>query len=460
MSEAKRAAAVESAYALMKASIITYRDRPVGVVAAMDPESPADNYHECFMRDFVPAALVFLLDGEHEIVRNFLETMIDLRDEIRNLDGHWQAPGVLPASFKVVRDARGDETISADFGDRAIGRVAPVDSVMWWVALLARYVEVTGDTAFAHEPKVQATLTAILKLALRDTFEVYPTLHAPEASFMIDRRLGVYGHPLEIQALFYALLRFVPHLLKPTDQNREALKVVKRREKKLREFVRKEYWLDLGRLNQIHRYKTEEAGGDVDNILNIHPQNIARWVVDWMPDRGGYLAGNIGVGRLDFRFFALGNLAAVSFGLATREMAESLFHLYEARWDDLVGRMPLKICFPALEGREWELQTGFDPKNVPWSYHNAGNWPVLLYPFTGSALRTGRADLAQRAFDTVCERLPHDSWPEYYDGRHGRLVGRQACRNQVWSATGFILSHKYLENPDVLSRLFHEGEIG
>lgn len=460
MNDASRAAAVKAAYEILGKSIVTFRGRPVGVVAAMDPESPAENYNECFMRDFVPAALVFLLDGEHEIVRNFLETVIELRTEIRDLEGHWQMPGVLPASFKVVRDAAGNEEVSPDFGDRAIGRVAPVDSVMWWVALLARYVEETGDTAFAHEEKIQATLRAILKLALRDTFEVYPTLHAPEASFMIDRRLGVYGHPLEIQALFFALLRFMPHLLTPSAENREALGVVKRREAALRSFVRKYYWLDLRRLNEIHRFKTEEAGGYVANILNVYPQSIPSWTVDWMPDRGGYLAGNIGVGRLDFRFFALGNLAAVSFGLATREMAEDLFRLYEARWDDLVGRMPVKICYPALEGAEWRIQTGSDPKNVPWSYHNAGNWPVLLYAFTGAALRSGRADLAERALDIACKRLPDDAWPEYYDGRHGRLIGRQACRYQVWSATALILAHKYVDNPSVLSRLFHEGEIG
>lgn len=39
----------------------------------------------------------------------------------------------------------------------------------------------------------------------------------------------------------------------------------------------------------------------------------------------------------------------------------------------------MKICFPVLEDRDWKTLTGADPKNVPWSYHNGGNWPVLIW---------------------------------------------------------------------------------
>ena len=47
-----------------------------------------------------------------------------------------------------------------------------------------------------------------------------------------------------------------------------------------------------------------------------------------------------------------------------------------------------------------------------------------------------------------------DGWPEYYDGRRGRLVGRRASLNQVWSSTSFILAHKRLEGGVTTSRIF------
>ena len=115
--------------------------------------------------------------------------------------------------------------------------------------------------------------------------------------------------------------------------------------------------------------------------------------------------------------------------------------------------MPLKICFPALEGIEWRALTGCDSKNVPWSYHNGGNWPALLWAFTGAALRVGRDDLARRALEIASRRLPADSWPEYYDGRGGRLIGRRASFNQVWSAAALIASQRLLADPQWVSLL-------
>ena len=198
------------------------------------------------------------------------------------------------------------------------------------------------------------------------------------------------------------------------------------------------------RLNEIHRFGTEEFGTGSVNMLNVYPESIPDWVADWLPDDGGYLVGNLGPGRMDFRFFAQGNLLAILFGLTTEEQAQKIMTLYEECWDQLVGAMPVKICYPALQGEDWEIQTGSDPKNAPWSYHNGGNWPVLLWPFVAAALRAERRDLAQKALDLAGSRLLKDQWPEYYDGKRGRLLGRRANLRQTWSATAYIFSHQLL----------------
>ena len=108
----------------------------------------------------------------------------------------------------------------------------------------------------------------------------------------------------------------------------------------------------------------------------------------WLDADAGYLVGNQGPGRVDFRFFSQGNLLAVLFGVASAREGDAIMHLFEQHWDALIGEMPLKIVYPAVAGKEWMHLTGSDPKNVPWSYHNGGNWPVLLWPFVGAALRT------------------------------------------------------------------------
>jgi hypothetical protein len=112
------------------------------------------------------------------------------------------------------------------------------------------------------------------------------------------------------------------------------------------------------------------------NKFNVIPSSIPEWVFDFMPTRGaGYFIGNVSPARMDFRFFALGNCVAVLSSLATPAQAAAIMDLFDQRWEELLGELPLKIAFPALESHEWRIETGCDPKNTRWSYHNAGSWP-------------------------------------------------------------------------------------
>lgn len=444
---------LQSARDLLQDAVVTYRGRPVGTKAACNPRfEVAFNYSECFVRDFVSVALVHLADGKPEIVRNFLLAVDDVCSRGERMAGQDLHPGVMLASFRVESE-HGEERLRADFGNRAIGRVAPVDSMMWWAVLLLVYQRATGDIGLAQKPEFQRRLELSLDLCLKASFEVFPTLLVPDGCCMIDRRMGVYGHPLEIQALFGALLDVGLSLLEPSKENQSLLERAAQRQEVLKSYVRERYWLDRTRLTEIHRFKTEEFGSTSVNALNIHPDSMPEWVSDWLPDECGYMVGNLGPGRIDFRFFALGNLLAVLFALATEDHATNLFRLYDKRWKDLVGDAPLRITYPAVVDDEWRVLTGSDPKNTPWSYHNGGSWPVLLWPFVAGALRAGRRDLAQRAFDQVAARCAAEDWPEYYDGHQGSLVGRYANLRQVWSASGLLASHQLLHRPEILKWL-------
>ncbi|WP_414673641.1 glycoside hydrolase 100 family protein [Magnetofaba australis] len=443
-SDAQIEEVVEQAYALIEDSLIYYQGKAVGCTAAVTDHVAAANYTECFIRDFFPVALILLMDGKSEVVRNFLHTVARLSAREKQFKGHEITPGVMPASFSVRIDEAGAESLSPDYGDRAIGRVAPVDSMMWWAILLDLYVQYTHDHGFTQRPSIQGALQHILHLSLNTTFEVAPTLLAPDGSFMIDRRMGVDGHPLEIQTLFYGMLCSAEKYLARTSHTAEVLLVAHQRRSALLTYLRIFFWLDVRRLNEIHRYPTEELGSGSVNMLNIYPASIPDWVEDWLPDYCGYFVGNLGPGRMDFRYFAQGNLLAILFGVSTQDQTRDILNLYEKRWSDLVGVSPAKIVYPAVDGLAWELITGSDPKNVAWSYHNGGNWPVLLWPLVAAALEGGREDLAWSAFSLACRRLQRDGWPEYYDGKTGRLIGRRSNFNQVWSAAAAILSHKML----------------
>lgn len=67
------------------------------------------------------------------------------------------------------------------------------------------YGKITGDYALQERVDVQTGIRLILNLCLTDGFDMFPTLLVTDGSCMIDRRMGIHGHPLEIQVSLHIL---------------------------------------------------------------------------------------------------------------------------------------------------------------------------------------------------------------------------------------------------------------
>ncbi|CAL9197786.1 unnamed protein product [Musa hybrid cultivar] len=452
---------VAEAWDSLRRSLVHFRGQPVGTIAANDHGSEEIlNYDQVvFVRDFVPSALAFLMNGEPEIVKNFLLKTLHLQGWEKKIDRFTLGEGVMPASFKVLHDpGRKTDTLIADFGESAIGRVAPVDSGFWWIILLRAYTKSTGDLSLAETHECQKGMRLILALCLSEGFDTFPTLLCADGCSMIDRRMGIYGYPIEIQALFFMALRCALPMLKHDAEGKEFVERIVKRLHALSYHMRSYFWLDFQQLNDIYRYKTEEYSHTAVNKFNVIPDSIPDWVFDFMPTRGGYFIGNVSPARMDFRWFALGNLVAILSSLATPEQSMAIMDLIEERWEELVGEMPLKITYPAIENHEWRIVTGCDPKNTRWSYHNGGSWPVLLWLLTAACIKTGRPQIARRAIELAENRLLKDGWPEYYDGKLGRYIGKQARKFQTWSIAGYLVAKMMLEDPSHLGMVSLEED--
>ncbi|KAL5996537.1 hypothetical protein ACLOJK_026617 [Asimina triloba] len=434
----------EDGWNLLRRAVVNYCGSPIGTVAANDPaDNQTLNYDQVFIRDFVPSALAFLLKGESQIVRNFLLHTLQLQSWEKTVDCYSPGQGLMPASFKVRTvpldgsNEAFEEVLDPDFGESAIGRVAPVDSGLWWIILLRAYGKITGDYALQERVDIQTGIKLVLNLCLSDGFDMFPSLLVTDGSCMIDRRMGIHGHPLEIQALFYSALLCSLEMIKVDNGSKNLVRAVNNRLSALSFHIRAYYWVDMMKINEIYRYKTEEYSLDATNKFNIYPEQIPTWLMDWIPETGGYLIGNLQPAHMDFRFFSLGNVWSVVSSLATPRQSKGIINLIEAKWDDLVGMMPLKICYPALEFEEWRIITGSDPKNT----HSA---PCCL------------PDLAQKAIDIAEKKLIQDKWPEYYDTRAGRLVGKQARLYQTWTIAGYLTAKMLLDNPEKAAMLLFE----
>lgn len=380
------------------------------------------------------------------------------------MDSYSPGQGLMPASFKVRTvplngdNSATEEILDPDFGEAAIGRVAPVDSGLWWIILLRAYGKCSGDLSVQERVDVQTGIKMILKLCLADGFDMFPTLLVTDGSCMIDRRMGIHGHPLEIQSLFYSALLCAREMLTPEDASADLIQALNNRLIALSFHIREYYWIDMRKLNEIYRYTTEEYSYDAVNKFNIYPDQIPPWLADWMPNKGGYLIGNLQPAHMDFRFFSLGNLWSIVSSLATVDQSHAILDLIEAKWADLVADMPFKICYPALEGQEWRIVTGSDPKNTPWSYHNGGSWPTLLWQLTVACIKMNRPEIAENAIRMAERRISQDKWPEYYDTKRARFIGKQAHLFQTWSIAGYLVSKLLLSNPSAVRILANEED--
>lgn len=66
--------------------------------------------------------------------------------------------------------------------------------------------------------------------------------------------------------------------------------------------------------------------------------------------------------------------------------------------------------------------------------------------------------MARRAIELTESRLMKDHWPEYYDGKHGKYVGKQARKYQTWSIAGYLVAKMMLEDPSHLGMISIEED--
>lgn len=84
---------------------------------------------------------------------------------------------------------------------------------------------------------------------------------------------------------------------------------------------------------------------------------------------------------------------------------------------------------------------------------------ALLWLLASACSMTGRLQIAKRAIELAEQRLSKDGWPEYYDGKTGKYIGKQARKFQTWSMSGYLIAKTMTENPNNVSLLSIEGGV-
>lgn len=72
---------------------------------------------------------------------------------------------------------------------------------------------------------------------------------------------------------------------------------------------------------------------------------------------------------------------------------------------------------------------------------------VIILQLTVACIKMDRPEIAERAVKIAEGRLAHDKWPEYYDTKRGRFIGKQSRLFQTWTIAGYLVSKLLLADP-------------
>lgn len=69
-----------------------------------------------------------------------------------------------------------------------------------------------------------------------------------------------------------------------------------------------------------------------------------------------------------------------------------------------------------------------------------------------------RPEIAEKAVKIAEQRISRDRWPEYYDTKGARFIGKQARLFQTWSIAGYLVAKLLLDQPNKAKILINEED--
>ena len=82
----------------------------------------------------------------------------------------------------------------------------------------------------------------------------------------------------------------------------------------------------------------------------------------------------------------------------------------------------------------------------------------LVFQLTVACIKMNRPEVALKAVEVAERRISQDKWPEYYDTKRARFIGKQAQLYQTWSIAGYLVAKLLLANPSAAKSLVNEED--
>lgn len=83
---------------------------------------------------------------------------------------------------------------------------------------------------------------------------------------------------------------------------------------------------------------------------------------------------------------------------------------------------------------------------------------MIFSQLTVACIKMNRPEIAEKAVKLAERRISGDKWPEYYDTKRGRFIGKQSRLFQTWSIAGYLVAKLLLAKPNAAKILVNEED--
>jgi sucrose-6F-phosphate phosphohydrolase len=385
---------------------------PAGFSAAGLADNPLtdedSNYFAVWSRDGIKTGLWSLCLNDEDITTCFRRTLILMAE-------HQTENGQIPANVQIG-------TGRPDYS--GIGRIASIDSVIWFVIGGCRYAAYTSDRAFLIEMYPHLKL-AMQWLQAHDSNNC-GLLELPESSDWMDL------FPRSFNVLYDEVLWYLAcqdFSVATAVMGEDAGKYRTLTETVRRQILR-QFWPTARKLSE-----TRESFSEKQFTLG----------------EGQYLLAQLSPFDYSWRCDVYANVLAGLVGLLDDEKMERVFQFL---WGVGVGEpFPVKCMYPAVQSgaSDWKDYFITNFLNLPDHYHNGGIWPFIGGLWVRFLAHCGRKELAHQELNRLAEACQvgmYGEWEfnEWLHGQTGRPMGKA---HQAWSSASYIHAYKALQDDSV-----------
>lgn len=373
-----------------------------------------DNYNAVWARDHSICSLAAIMTNDRELIKCGKRGLLFLLSkQIEN--------GQVPSYV---------ETLSKKKIYGGLGSITTIDSNMWVIILCAIYFFKTKDKSFISQLNFERYKRFYRLLKAFDSNDC-GLMEVHIASDWADILNRTY-HVLYDQCLYYEALRALEYLMQSyvdnvaddnqdLSYNKKRIKYIFKRRIKAKRRINSVLWFDKSNIEKIKE--------EYMIYHDIPIQDYSFYQTHIMPFKHEWSQ----------RFDTFGNILAILTGISNKNKNKKIIsYVFNGKINQ---PYPIKALDPPIFKTDKDWENIYALKDKPFTYHNAGIWPMLSGFWINTLIKEKRHKKALEELEKLAELIKnnHCVFNEYFHGKEATPMGTPF---QAWSASGYIMAYQ------------------